>query len=331
MKPVHTISGSLPLSRVAQEIPRAHRRYTNGLLHEAVEQLAPPSGRPAVESERELIQIGVQVRGTDGPLMDTQQPTFQQRDDPVHPRQQVIPEGRLLPHDLMDVAVGRQLAVAVQPIRAHHAAGLHRRTDGTFQGLRRGIGDSPQADAPDAASVRLGRDNDQRLPRRPAAVFARLGPTPVGLIDFYRARQLGSPRPDHGPAELVQPRPRRPVAAQAQGPLEAQGTDPQLLIRHVPHGPEPQPQRLLRILKDRAGQHEDVEATPCAFVPATRDGPCLPLMAAGTLDPIRPAQLDQVRPTGVLGGEAPLEFHQRPRVVVHPRRYYRWGVPASSA
>jgi len=69
MNPVHTTFG-LRLSLAAQEIPRTHRVNTDGLLHETVEQLAPPSGGPTVKPERKLIQIGIQVCRTNGALMN---------------------------------------------------------------------------------------------------------------------------------------------------------------------------------------------------------------------------------------------------------------------
>ena len=57
------------------------------LLREAKEQLSAVARGPSVEAERELVQVVVQMRRTDGALMGAEQPPFEQGDDAVHSRQ----------------------------------------------------------------------------------------------------------------------------------------------------------------------------------------------------------------------------------------------------
>jgi len=53
-----------------------HRWNYYGILKKSVEQLATGSGRSAVESKGELVEIIVKMRGTHCPLMCAQEPTF---------------------------------------------------------------------------------------------------------------------------------------------------------------------------------------------------------------------------------------------------------------
>src|ERR1019366_2010829 len=63
--------------------------YGDSLLDEAKKQLAATAGSAAVETERELVEIIIQVFETDCPLMGTQQPALEQRDDPLDPWQRI--------------------------------------------------------------------------------------------------------------------------------------------------------------------------------------------------------------------------------------------------
>ena len=64
------------------------------LLNQSIKQLPSVPGCPPVESEREFVQIVVEVSSTDGPVMCPQQPSLQKRRDPVNARQQIT--GRFL-------------------------------------------------------------------------------------------------------------------------------------------------------------------------------------------------------------------------------------------
>ena len=63
------------------------RLHGHGLLSESKEQLPAVPGSPTVEAERKLVQVEVQMRGSHGALMGTEQPPLEQGDHAVHPRQ----------------------------------------------------------------------------------------------------------------------------------------------------------------------------------------------------------------------------------------------------
>ena len=67
----------------------------HGLLHETKEELAAVPGPTAVEAERELVEVGVQMRPTHPTVMGPKQPALEQRDHPVDPREQLGGQGGL--------------------------------------------------------------------------------------------------------------------------------------------------------------------------------------------------------------------------------------------
>jgi hypothetical protein len=60
---------------------QGYRRDHDGLLRETKEQLATALWSSPVESEGELVQVVIQVIGSDGSLMSAQEPAFEQRRD----------------------------------------------------------------------------------------------------------------------------------------------------------------------------------------------------------------------------------------------------------
>src|SRR3989338_1830107 len=207
LTPVTTTTGGSPLPM--PESPFRHGLDRHGLLDQPVEELAAPLGGAAVEPERELVQIIVQVRRTDRPLMGAQEPAFQQGDHAIGAGQQVLPHHRrLLPHDLMAVASFRQPAVAPQSIRLDEATGFHGLLHGTLQLRGRGIRHATQPNASDARPIGLPRNDPPDLSGGAPAVLASAWPAQEGLVDFHRPSQTFPSRPYHGAAQLMQPPPR---------------------------------------------------------------------------------------------------------------------------
>ncbi len=66
-----------------------HGLNSHRLLDQPIKQLPAVPGCPAVETEREFVQVVVEVSLTNGSLMCPQQPSLQKRRDPVNARQQI--------------------------------------------------------------------------------------------------------------------------------------------------------------------------------------------------------------------------------------------------
>ncbi len=138
------------------------------LLREAKEQRSAVPRGPSVEAERELVQVVVQMRCSDGTLMGAEQSPFEQGDEAVHPRQTFGRKFLLSSQqcDAMAIAGRLEPVVAVPPIGMHEAAGLDRRLHKGLQAVRGPVGDPTHPNPPDAVAHFFGRDNDQRLRRR---------------------------------------------------------------------------------------------------------------------------------------------------------------------
>jgi hypothetical protein len=200
--------------------------------------------------------------------------------------------------------VARQPQVGLQPVGPHRPAGLDRLSDEAVQRGLGQVGNTPQTDAADPRTVRLRRDDDQGLVIGQATGDRLLIGPPIGFVHLDHARQAVPPRPNHGPAEFVQQGPGRLVAAQPEYPLQAQSAGAVLLAGHVPHGPEPDGEGQMAVLKDRARGHR-------RLAPAGRAQPQTPRHApggtAGTAraDKTRgPAKREEITATGRVLGKA---------------------------
>ena len=113
----------------------------------------------------------------------------------------------------------------------------------------------------------------------------------------------------------MKPRPSRLVAAKAKYPLHPQGTDPMLLIRHVPHRLEPEPQRLPRPLENRPRSRRclAIASTASKLAPGRRPRHRRP--AGRTPEAIRPTNTQKIVRTGGLGREPLIKFLERAWVV----------------
>src|ERR1035441_5181169 len=115
----------------------------------------------------------------------------------------------------------------------------------------------------------------------------------------------------------MQPSPSRLITTQPKDSLQAQCAGSVLLARHVPHGPEPHLQRLPRILENGPRRCRSLMTAPAALPQGGTYHPRLAVAATGTPKTLRPAQLEKVLPTHLLGREPRLEILYRPWIVLH--------------
>ena len=69
---------------------KAHRMHGNTLFNQSKKEHAAMGGLAAVESEREFVQIGLQVVLFKGALMRTHHPAFNERRYTVYARQNLV-------------------------------------------------------------------------------------------------------------------------------------------------------------------------------------------------------------------------------------------------
>ena len=92
------VSGSLRVVRISRgnRFP-SDRVDLHRLLDQPVDQFSTMSRRSSIETKREFIEVIVQMRSADGPLVCAQQPSFEQRSHAMHARQPRPPAETGLP------------------------------------------------------------------------------------------------------------------------------------------------------------------------------------------------------------------------------------------
>jgi hypothetical protein len=98
------------------------------------------------------------------------------------------------------------------------------------------------------------------------------------------------------------------IAAQVQNPLQAQGTGSVFLAGDVPHRLEPESQGLVRIGEQCPRRNRNVPLTGLATEHAPLHFPKRPTATLWARPSFRPAQLDKVVATRILGTKLITEF-----------------------
>lgn len=233
------------------EIGVGCRRDRNALLDEPVEQISPASRHPAIEPESVLVQVMVELFPGYPPLVDTQQPTLEQRGNTVEARKSV---GSGL--DLMNVPMRLEYAgIGGKSIGNDGRAGSHRLFDELNQAVSGGDGYLFETNSSSAKFSPLDGDKNDRLGSWGSSSSALAASPNQGFVHLDRAGKWLAIRTDHGPAQLMQTTPSSTIAAYPKGPLHSQRADPALLICEPPDRTEPKPQGQVAVLKDRPRGH----------------------------------------------------------------------------
>ena len=183
-----------------------------------------------------------------------------------------------------------------------------------------------KSDAAESATVFLDGDRDNGFSRGFPTLRALFWRADIGFVHLNLAVKVVSAGTDHGPSQLMQPSPGRPVATETKDALEAQGADAILLAGDKPHRQEPLPQRLMGVLEDRSCRHRNLPAatstaqqTPRHFRRFVRHS------AAWADEPARPAKPAEIRPASRFRGEPRFELLER-RGVINSRLGRRGGI-----
>ncbi len=220
------------------------------------------------------------------------------------------------------VRIAAEALVSTQSICSDNAARFNRFGDEAVQAGSGQIGDARQTDAADASSVFLGRHYDYGLVCRPSPNNPFFFAAPVSVVYLDCSPQSIAAGANHSPAKFVQPRPRGQVAAKAKHLLETHRACAVLLTGDMPNRSEPHPQRLSRILKNSPGRHRPLMPARPTDQAAPRSRPASAAAATGTNKAVRPSELEQVAPTGILSRKSVLKLQNRSRVILHTRINY---------
>ncbi len=209
----------------------------------------------------------------------------------------------------------RETVVGSPAVGSNRRTWAYGRLDERNEALGRYVSDTRHADTTGAPPADFSGHRDNRFFLCFATDNASLMAANVGFVNLNIALQKVSARANHGAAKLMKPRPSRLVAAKAKDPLHPQGTDPMLLIRHVPHRLEPEPQRLPRSLENRPRRRRclAIASTASKLAPGRR--PCHRRPAGRTAETFRPTNTPKIIRTGGLGRKPLIELLKRAWIV----------------
>jgi hypothetical protein len=318
------------LSDTFCQLSECYRVCCHGILEKPEEELPSVLRCSAVESESEFIQVVVQVLGTDGALMGSHKPAFQQPSNPVARGQQALPHVRVLPYNFMSISKQVQLAIPPPAVCPDHASWVCRFLHSPFKACGRGVHHSAKPYSPDATVADFCRNQNQRFACRTATSLTRPFTTDVGLIHFNCSCKTISPWRNHGSPDFVKPCPRRPITAQSQNAFQPQRAGAILLRGYPPDRSKPKRQRLVRGLENRSRDHGHLVIAAGALVQHGAEGPRFLMTTARTLKAIRPAQLTKIITAGFLRRKPDFELRKRLGVILHDPTYYILCIPESS-
>jgi len=251
--------------------------------------------------------LRVAHRNPNRALVGAEQPSFQQRDHAMDARKQMLSLFLLaLYMAIMNVSFQPQIgSPAVGPDRASRR---NCRSNKPMQALAGRVRYRTQTNASDALSILFGGDDNQSLFFRSSSDCSGFLSAPVSLVHLDNAIQSVAARANHGPAQLMQHRPGRLVAAQAEYPLETQGAHAVLLAGDLPHGAKPDRQRYVTVLKDGPRSDRHLVSAMAAKPTCPPNRPGIGSRTPRTDPSAGPTQCREVLNTGFFGAKASLQL-----------------------
>src|SRR3954447_760944 len=252
------------------------RGCDHGLLDQAGEAMADALGGAAVEAEDVLVQVPLQVLLAHRPVVGAQEPALGEAEHQVDRGQ---PERRVTPGSgeidrLVVVALGGEAVVAPPAVGRDLGRAADGAAEQALEARGRGVGHRLQAQPAEPPSLALAapaldRAGDDRLAGRPAPGLAGLGAADQGLVGLHAPAERRAISRHHGAADLVQPSPGGPVAAEPHLPLQLHGGDAALAGGDEIDGEKPACRAGLGLLEDGAGQERVLLAAGHALVDQT--------------------------------------------------------------
>ncbi len=180
-------------------------------------------------------------------LMSSLYPAPEQSRHSIHKWQKIVPDIDVLANYCVHITIDTQSLV---PISANHAPGLYTISHGAYKAQGRRIDHSTKAYPSESLPLIFNRHDNQSLATGSSPCLARSHPAHIGLIYLHGSSQPITPGPYHGSAQLMKPSPSGSIAPKSLNPLKTQSTDSILLTDYILQSPEPEPQRLGRLLQD---------------------------------------------------------------------------------
>lgn len=183
----------------------------------------------------------------------------------------------------------------------------------------RRVTDAPHPNATNRPAANFRRDRHKGLLPHMATSSPRFHTPNKRFVHLDRARESVTFWAHHRPAQLVEPRPSRAITPQSEYSLQPHRIGAIFLARQPPHRSEPQAQRLVRLVKDRASCERPLRVARGALDAIPGRPPSRVALAGRTHEPLRPAKSHEIRSAVRLRAESVFELQLRPRVILCPR------------
>ena len=279
------------------------------------------AGSASVEAEDEFVEVALQMLPSQS-VIDAERPGLGVGEDAMGPGQDEM-RGHVS-DDVGIVSDARGARVGRPPVGLDRGA---RRDIGGDKAVQRSGGevlDRGQANASGRIVFNLdgGGDEHFALARAAAAAGDRIGlgsQRNFGFVDFDQAGKRRTAGRDHGASQFGAQQPRRLVGAEPELLLQLQRRDAIGMGRHEIGGPEPNDQRQLRAVQDRAGRHRGLPAAGGALMGESFAAmrPSLGVPAGGTSKAGRPSGRKKPSRTSVVVGKSALKLDERGRKIGH--------------
>lgn len=254
------------------------------------------------------------------------QPRFEVGEDTVNMNVLPFDLGDMLISSLGKSTVGHP-SIGVDRA-SRHDIGLHE----LDEGLTGDILDHAEAYPSSILTLDLHGPRHDDLATRSTTAGTGLWASDVGLVGLHDAMEEFSPLLDHGSAEFMEHVECRFVVPDPHLAGELDGRHPRRHSSHKPSGLKPHPEGDFRAVHDGPCRHGGLESTLLALEEVSGSLPVVEIRpATGTLEPVRPAGLDQVLQASPFVREETLEGKTRFRVQgsCHFRHPRQKGHPAS--
>lgn len=286
-------------------------------MNQTIKKFSTKMRSAAIKSKRELIQIVGQLGRSDGTLIRSQKPSFEQGGYQV--RQLEFFRGKGFPL----ISQFSQFAISRPVVRLDHAARRNHILYKSTQAIRRGIHYLGQANSSKFLGGFVFNGNrHQCFSFGSSPLFSRLSTAYIRFIHLHAARQLIPARSHHGPSQSMEPLPGGLVTAQAQHPLQTQSIGTIFLAGNVPHGPKPKGQRFMGPMEDCPCGDRGLSATLLTMPQPSFRLPSVLALAFWTNKTIRPTKHGQVFQAGRLRSKSFFKFCQGPGIIFHDPKHY---------
>ena len=259
---------------------------------------------------------------TNGSLMCSHKPAFQQRGYSMAMRQQVNTNLSRIAYLYMGITERRQSTIAFPAIGANHAAWACSLLYCFFQAFSRGIRHTTKSDSSNTSVFNLCSNDHQRFSCGTAPTLARLLSTNVALINFNYSGKMISPWCNHGTSELMEPKPRCAITTQSEDSFKPHRTRTILLTGYPPDRSKPKCQRFMRAVENRPRDNRSLVITASTLKQNGTYGPRPIMTTARTTKPIGPTQLIKIITTVFFCRKPVLKFRKIFGVIRHDCIYY---------